>query len=150
MALIELETRINAPIELCFDLSRSMDLHMKSMEHTNEKAVAGVVSGLINLHETVTWRAKHLGWYHQMTNQISEMNAPYYFEDIMVAGPFKYLRHKHFFIEKEGDTLMKDVFEFSSPFGWLGQLVDMLFLKRYMTKLLVKRNNVIQQSAEKK
>jgi hypothetical protein len=44
--------------------------------------------------------------------------------------------------------VMKDLFEFESPFGFLGKLIDLLFLKRYMTKLLTTRNSVIQQKAE--
>ena len=44
MPVIDISTVIAAPIERCFDLSRSIDLHLESMSHTNERAVAGVVS----------------------------------------------------------------------------------------------------------
>ena len=47
MPTINLTTEINAPIEICFDLSRSIDLHKQSMEHTKEEAIAGRTSGLI-------------------------------------------------------------------------------------------------------
>ncbi len=40
MNKIELTTLIKAPIELCFDLARSIDLHKISVQHTNEEAVA--------------------------------------------------------------------------------------------------------------
>jgi hypothetical protein len=63
MPKIELHTEIDAPIERVFDLARSIDLHMLSTSHTNEKAIAGKTSGLIGLGEWVTWRAKHLGFY---------------------------------------------------------------------------------------
>jgi hypothetical protein len=55
MPLIRLETVIRAPIERCFDLSRTIDLHMRSTEETQEIAVAGVTTGLIGLGEEVTW-----------------------------------------------------------------------------------------------
>jgi len=45
MVRIELTTRIAAPIERCFDLCRSIDLHMASTNWTGEKAIAGVTSG---------------------------------------------------------------------------------------------------------
>jgi hypothetical protein len=61
MPKIELTTHINAPIGRVFDLSRSIDLHMESTKKTGEKAIAGKTSGLIELGETVIWRAKHFG-----------------------------------------------------------------------------------------
>lgn len=59
MPVIYLEPFIDAPIEKCFDLARSIDLHMESTKHTGETAIAGKTSGIIELNETVTWRAKH-------------------------------------------------------------------------------------------
>jgi len=59
MPRIELRTEIKASKETVFDLSRSIDLHKISTEHTNETAIAGKTSGLIGLDESVTWRAKH-------------------------------------------------------------------------------------------
>ena len=47
MIRIELVTRIAAPIERCFDLARSIDLHMASTDWTGERAIAGVTSELI-------------------------------------------------------------------------------------------------------
>ena len=53
MPRIVLETKIHAPLDRCFDLSRSIDLHKISTEHTNEEAIDGVTSGLISLNESV-------------------------------------------------------------------------------------------------
>jgi hypothetical protein len=61
MPLIELTTIIAAPIERCFDLARSIDLHKLSTEGTEEEAIAGVTSGLIGKDQQVTWRARHFG-----------------------------------------------------------------------------------------
>jgi hypothetical protein len=52
-----LRTQINAQVYVCFDLARSIDLHLDTMKHTGERAIAGVTSGLIGLNETVTWKA---------------------------------------------------------------------------------------------
>jgi hypothetical protein len=54
MPILKLKTSINADIQIVFDLSRSIDLHKISTEHTNEEAVAGKTSGLIELGEQVT------------------------------------------------------------------------------------------------
>ncbi len=148
MPLIKIKTFIKAPIERCFDLSRSIDLHKISTEHTNEEAIAGTTSGLIGLGESVTWRARHFGVTQQLTTQITECNAPFFFVDEMTKGAFKSFRHEHFFERSQSHTLMTDHFDYTSPFGVLGMMADFLFLENYMKKLLTKRNNTIKQYAE--
>jgi ligand-binding SRPBCC domain-containing protein len=148
MAIIKLTTKIKAPVALCFDLSRSIDLHVNSMEHTKEKAIAGKTSGLIGLNDWVTWQANHLGLKLNMTIRISEFAGNDYFIDEIVKGPFKLMRHLHQFKQVGSFTVMEDEFIFRSPFGYLGKLVDKLFLEKYMTNLLLKRNEVIKQEAE--
>ncbi|WP_237144887.1 SRPBCC family protein [Pontibacter pamirensis] len=119
-----------------------------STEHTGERAVAGVTAGLIELGETVTWRAKHLGVWQHLTSKITEYGRPYFFVDEMVSGAFKQFRHEHHFKQVDDATLMLDVFDYTSPLGMLGTLADKVFLKKYMTHLLTERDSVIKQYAE--
>ncbi|MBV6881513.1 SRPBCC family protein [Epilithonimonas ginsengisoli] len=148
MTKIHLETLINADIQTVFDLSRNIDFHQKSTSKTNEKAIAGKTSGLIELGETVTWRAKHLGFYQTLTTKIIEMESPKMFTDIMLKGAFKSMRHQHIFREEQGRTLMIDVFEFESPFGILGKIVNQFFLNNYLRNFLIERNRMIKEIAE--
>jgi len=148
MAKIELLTEINAPIQKVFDLSRSIDLHMQSSKQTGERAVSGRTSGLIELGETVTWRAEHFSIWQNLTSKITEFNYPSFFVDEMVSGAFKSFRHEHHFSQIDGHTVMKDVFVFESPLGLLGRLLNWLILKKYMTNLLITRNRIIKQAAE--
>jgi len=148
MPLIQLKTKINAPVEQCFDLARSIDLHKISTKDTNEEAIDGVTSGLINLNESVTWRAKHFGVYQNLTTKITEFDSPKLFVDEMVKGAFKGFRHEHHFESTEYGTLMTDRFDYVSPFGILGKLADIIVLKKYMTNLLVNRNDNIKEFAE--
>lgn len=148
MPIIEIETLIDAPTEIVFDLSRSIDLHKLSTADTNEEAIAGVTSGLISINESVTWKARHFGVYQTLTSKITEFDRPRLFVDEMVKGAFRSFRHEHHFKQQNGTTIMRDVFDYKSPFGFLGQLADMLFLKRYMTRLLNTRNEMIKDFAE--
>jgi ligand-binding SRPBCC domain-containing protein len=148
MTKIEIVTHIDAPIERCFDLARSIDLHVESTKKTGEKAIAGRTSGLIELGETVTWRAKHLGVWQTLTSKITEFEYPNYFTDEMVKGAFKSIRHEHLFYAINDQTVMKDIFSFDSPYGMLGELANFLFLGWYMLNLLKKRNRVIKKAAE--
>jgi hypothetical protein len=59
MTTIHLTTKIQAPIQTVFDVSRNIDTHQQSASKSDEVAIAGVTSRLINLNETVTWRGKH-------------------------------------------------------------------------------------------
>jgi ligand-binding SRPBCC domain-containing protein len=148
MPLLKIETLIQAPIQRCFDLSRSIDLHQTSMEQTNEKAIAGRTSGLIQLGEQVTWQAKHFGLTQKLSVQITAFDAPHFFADEMVKGAFKSFRHEHHFKASSSGTLMTDLFDFEAPLGFLGQFANLLFLTKYMTQLLQKRNKTIQKIAE--
>ena len=62
MPLIEIKAVIDADLQTCFDVSRNIDFHTKSLEHSKEKAVAGKTTGLIQLDDWVTWEATHLGF----------------------------------------------------------------------------------------
>lgn len=148
MPVITIKTVINAPIDIVFDLSRSIDLHKISTAHTNEEAIAGKISGLIGMDETVTWRAKHFGITQLLTSKITAFNAPFYFVDEMVSGAFKSFKHEHILKEQDGLTVLTDIFNYQSPYGILGKLADVLFLESYMKGLLLKRNNVVKQFAE--
>lgn len=123
-------------------------MHKISTAHTNEEAVAGVTSGLIGLNETVTWRAKHFGIWFQLTSKITQFNPFNAFTDEMVKGPFKYIHHQHIFEDRNGGTLMTDVFSFASPFGLLGTIADKVLLTVHLKKLLIQRNEIIKNFAE--
>lgn len=148
MTTIYLETPIKADIHKVFDLSRDIDLHQKSTSKTNEKAIAGRTSGLIEENETVTWRARHLGVDQTLTTKIISMEKPSQFTDVMLKGAFKSMKHQHIFKQKNGSTVMIDIFEFESPLGWIGKLFNHFFLKDYMKKFLLERNKLIKLTAE--
>ena len=148
MPKIELITEINATIDICFDLARSIDLHKISTSKTNEQAIDGRTSGLIGLDEFVTWEAIHLGVKQRLTSSITSYDRPNYFVDEQLKGPFKSIYHEHIFEHHIDKVIMKDYFEFHSPFGFLGRLFDELFLTKYLQKLLVERNCVVKEYAE--
>jgi len=148
MPSITLTTQIDAPIETVFDLSRSIDLHVESTQQTNERAIAGCMSGLINLGEEVTWEATHFGIRQRLTTKIVEFDRPHHFRDSMVSGAFCRFDHDHYFEENPQGTFMRDIFDYTSPLGVLGCVADVLFLKRYMWRLLNKRNQLIKTVAE--
>ncbi len=148
MPLIELSTLIRAPRKRVFDLARSIDAHQDSTAETEERAVAGVTRGLIGMGGEVTWEARHFGVWQKLTVRITVFDRPKHFQDAMISGAFKSMVHDHEFAEHSTGTLMRDRFEFQSPLGILGRMVDWFFLESYLRRLLVRRNEVLKQLAE--
>ncbi|MHA4810183.1 SRPBCC family protein [Flavitalea flava] len=148
MPTIHLTTFVAASAERVFDLSRSIELHRKSMAHTGEQAIGGTTSGLIGLDETVTWQAKHIMRKRVMKSKITAMVRPFSFTDEMVSGDFKRFKHEHHFKSIENGTLIIDLLEFEAPYGSLGKVVNQLFLTNYLKKLLEQRNQMIKEYAE--
>jgi ligand-binding SRPBCC domain-containing protein len=148
MALVRIVTTIAAPIERCFDLARDIDFHIRSMERTGERAVAGRTTGLIGLGEYVTWEARHLGVRQRFTAEVTVFEPPTYFRDVMTAGAFRSFAHDHRFTAQDGETVMTDEVVFRSPFGPFGWLVDYLFMTGYLRRLLKVRCQAIKREAE--
>ncbi|WP_010194791.1 SRPBCC family protein [Bacillus sp. m3-13] len=149
MPLIKHSQFIKAPVEICFDLARNVDIHTQTTSKTNERAVAGVTEGLLEQGDTVTWEATHFGIKQRLTAKVTVLEAPYKFVDVMVKGAFHSFTHTHQFVEADGGTIMIDNFQFKSPFGLIGVAVDKLFLERYMRKFIVLRAKELRKIAEK-
>ena len=142
-------TRIRAPLLRCFDLSRDIDFHTRSLAHTGERAVAGRTSGHIGLGETVTWEGRHLGIWQRLTAKITALDPPHHFRDEQVEGAFSRFVHDHRF-EADGDeTVMTDHIAYIVPLGVLGRLVDGIILHRYLTRLITDRAEAIRAEAER-
>lgn len=148
MQTITVETTIRASIERCFDAARDLDLHTRSLAHTNERAVAGRMSGLIELGEEVTWRGRHFGVTQHFTSRITAYDRPRYFQDTMQRGAFRSFVHDHYFAADGTVTRMTDVLVFSAPFGFIGRIVERLVLRRYLTRLLETRAEAIKRAIE--
>lgn len=148
MAVIHIVTTIAAPIERCFDLARDIDFHARTMAHTGERAVAGRTTGLIELGETVTWEARHLGVRQRLTSKIEAFDRPRHFRDVMTRGAFRSFAHDHCFEARDGQTVMTDEVIFHSPLGPIGAFVDWVFMNGYLRRLLEERGEAIKREAE--
>jgi ligand-binding SRPBCC domain-containing protein len=139
---------IRAPAERLFDLARSIDAHIASTPGTDERAIGGRTEGLLDLGEEVTWEARHFGLKQRLTSRITAFDRPRYFRDSMVRGAFRRFDHDHFFDRvTDTETRCRDIFDFDAPLGALGRVAEMLFLDRYMRRLLEQRMRILEQLA---
>jgi ligand-binding SRPBCC domain-containing protein len=132
----------------CFDLARSVNAHIESAGPTSERAVAGVTSGLLELGDEVTWRARHLGVTQELTSRITAFDRPRHFRDEMVRGVFRHLTHDHHFDALSTGTRMVDAFDFAAPLGLTGVLAERLLLTGYLTRFLQRRAAVLKRLDE--
>ena len=148
MTTILLTTHINAPIDICFDLARDIDVHQLTTSQTKEKAIAGKTAGLCEEGDVIVWEATHLGIKQKLTSRITKMDKPNCFEDKMEKGAFAFMKHIHTFKEESGQTLMIDEFSFAAPFGFFGVIAEKILLKNYLSKFLQLRNRQLKAMAE--
>ena len=148
MTQIKTLTTIKAPIEIVFNNCRNIDIHQYSASKTNEKAIAGRTSGLINKGETVTWKGNHFGIHLKHQSIISEMDFPNYFVDEQLKGHFKSFKHQHLFSQKENQTIMTDILDYETPFGFIGKLFDKLLLVNHLTNFIIYRNTILKELSE--
>lgn len=148
MPVFEHITYIKAPIDICFDLARNVEVHMQTTSQTKERAVGGVVTGLLEKGDYVTWEATHFGVRQRLTAKVTEMVRPDFFIDVQVNGAFQSFTHTHEFTEIHYGTMMKDTFVYEAPLGIVGKMADKLFLENYMKKFIVSRSNELKKLAE--
>ena len=140
-------TELTAPIEVAFDLSLDIDLHLASMRASGERAIAGVTTGRIGLGEEVTWRARHFNIPFTMTSRITELDRPHRFVDQQERGPFRSFRHEHQFAETGDGCRMTDLVTFVAPLGPIGRIAERAVLGRYLCHLIESRNAHLADAA---
>jgi hypothetical protein len=150
MVFLHLTTFIAADPERVFDLSRSVSLHKQSMNKYQEQIVGGRSNGLMEEGESVTWKAKHLFKERILTVKMTQFKRPDFFVDEQEKGDFLLMKHEHYFKPAENGTIMIDQFRFQSPYHLLGRFLDLIYLKKYFTRLLTERNAFIKSIAESK
>jgi ligand-binding SRPBCC domain-containing protein len=146
---IIVDTRIAAPIALCFDLARDVDVHVKTSSSTEERVVGGKTSGLLELGDVVTFEGVHFGIRQRLTAKIVECVPPARFVDEMVAGAFTSLRHVHEFVVEGDAVLMRDTLTWRSPLGAVGAIADRLFVERHMRMFMMNKQSELKAYAER-
>lgn len=151
MKVIEEKTIFEVPISVAFDAERNISLHSATQKHRGERAIDGVKSGLIENGQEVEWEAIHFGIKQRLRVKITHMDKPKYFRDEQISGAFKTYSHEHFFREIEPNKTEKtDLMVIEAPFGFIGKIAEILFLNRYMSKFLRKKNQALKAIIENK
>jgi hypothetical protein len=140
METIRVATWIDAPIERCFLLSLSIDLHSAS---DGDARTGGAAAGFLREGETVTLPGRPFGVLRH-TCRVDQLRPHSYFRDVMIAGNFRHFMHEHHFAPMNDGTRIRDEIRFSSHWGSVGNLLARKRLKVY----LMERGAAIKRVAE--
>lgn len=67
------------------------------------------------------------------------------FTDFQVKGPYKYWKHFHEFIPNRGGVLMKDTVDYEMPFGFIGKMAHLLFVKKKLEAIFDFRYTILEK-----
>jgi ligand-binding SRPBCC domain-containing protein len=148
MGRVVIETAIQAPQELCFDLARDVSVYARHASKPERVVAPGRLTGLLEQNERVTYEARHLGVTRRLTVQMVEFAPPERFLDEQIHGPFVWMQHLHEFEEDGPQTLMRDTMHWKMPYGILGRLLDGLVVTRYVRQWVADHAGQLKRRAE--
>jgi ligand-binding SRPBCC domain-containing protein len=148
VARFVLERVIRAAPADVFAAALDPALHVESMVRYGESMVEGPDGGAFTEGSTVTWRARHFGVPFRLSSIVFDIDPPRRFLDRQIKGPFAAFDHEHVFEEHPYGTLMRDTITLRSPFGPIGALVDRLFMRQYMRRVIDERGAALAEALE--
>ncbi len=149
MTTVRHGVRVRAPAGRCFDLARSVDLHVDSSTGIRARAVGGRTSGLSGEGDVTTWSARFFGLRFAMTTRIEDFAPPMRFGDRLTRGLLRHFAHVYRFEPTpDGGCTMSDELTIEAPFGFPGRVMERLYLARRMRGLVRQRLEHIRRVAE--
>jgi ligand-binding SRPBCC domain-containing protein len=106
-------------------------------ELKNEKMYPGLI---------ITYIVKPiLGIPLTWVTEITEISEGKYFIDEQRVGPYKIWHHEHHFREIEGGVEMRDLLYYRLPFGFIGKIINSLFVKKKVNGIFDYRTEVLEK-----
>jgi len=99
----------------------------------------------MNVGRLIDYTIKIFGINFHWRTLITDYKKNYGFVDEQLKGPYSFWHHTHTFIESNGGTQINDKVLYSMPFGIIGTLAHLLFVKRSLHKIF----NVRQETMNK-
>ena len=76
--------------------------------------------------------------------EITHVNQKEYFVDEQRFGPYALWHHTHFFKPVDGGVEMTDIVNYKMPFGFIGELAHILFVKKQVADIFDYRNQRLE------
>ena len=82
-----------------------------------------------------------LKWCTEITHVVDKQ----YFVDEQRFGPYAFWHHQHRFRAVEGGVEMEDILNYKVPLGFIGDLVNALFVKNQVAQIFEYRTKVLTE-----
>ena len=82
-----------------------------------------------------------MNWVTEITHVVHHN----YFVDEQRFGPYAFWHHKHFIKEVPGGIEMTDILHYKVPFGFIGKIVNSLFISRKIKEIFDYRFNKLEE-----
>jgi len=77
--------------------------------------------------------------------EITHVDFQKSFTDFQKKGPYKLWNHRHDFIVNDHGVFMKDLVKYELPFGFLGEIVHKLFVRKKIEHIFNYRYKVLEE-----
>jgi ligand-binding SRPBCC domain-containing protein len=109
-------------------------LHFRILDPRPDRLTAGA-----RLEYSLTLHRFPIRW----TTAIDEWEPPHRFTDFQMRGPYSIWQHTHTFEPVNGGTLMTDVVRYAIPYGPLGSLAHVAFVRRDLRRIFDYRRDAV-------
>ena len=87
-----------------------------------------------------------VNWVTEITKVIDKVR----FVDDQRVGPYKLWHHTHEFVETTNGVLMKDRVHYALPFGIIGKIAHVLFVRKKLQQIFAFRKQAVEEFFSKK
>ena len=130
---------ISSPKNLSKITPNYMDFNIKS------KIPKKMYEGLIISYTVKPILGIKLNWVTEITH-IKDKN---YFVDEQRSGPYKMWHHEHILEETNDGIIMKDIISYIPPYGFIGLILNKLFIKKQVREIFQYRTKVLDDIFKK-
>jgi len=130
---------ISSPKNLSKITPNYMDFNIKS------KVPEQMYEGLIISYTVKPILGIKLNWVTEITH-IKDKN---YFVDEQRSGPYKMWHHEHILEETNDGIIMKDIISYIPPYGFIGLILNKLFIKKQVREIFQYRTKVLDNIFKK-
>jgi len=105
--------------------------------------VLQATDGEVRRGTRISYRLRLHGIPVRWESRIAEYVENEMFADEQLVGPYRYWYHRHLFRAVPGGVAIEDVVEYRLPFGPLGRLAHVAFVRRQLARIFDHRARVI-------
>ncbi len=141
------EIWINRPLDEVWSFfSRPENLNEITPEHVSFEILSDLEG--IEMYEGMIIQyniAPLLGIKMNWVTEITHIRQRQFFIDEQRFGPYAFWHHQHWFEEKDGGTLMKDILHYKVPYGIIGTIANALFVEKMVDQIFEYREETINK-----